>query len=167
MHQRQAGFTLIEILVVLALMAVMASIAVISVRNHDTQSLVDDFVTRLADVTEIAQEETLFRQRSLGLYLYSGGYLFMAKDDQGWYAEVDRMYVSRQIPEWFDVSLYVDGQPVVLERELPDEPVPQILFVSDLEPTPFEMLVSTEETLQRKLERTPTGRILTDVGASQ
>ena len=165
-RRRHGGFTLIEILVVLAIVAVIASVAVISVRGGDAQTLVDDTVRELAYSLRIADEETLFRRRTLGLLVDMSGYQFVVMDEEGWYGIDDRFFKSRPFPEQMDVTLYVDGSPKALPGgpdDHDDEVQPQITFIPDAEAVPFELLFRLPDTEERKLERTPSGRIKTNL----
>ena len=164
---RQKGFTLIEILVVMTIVAVMASVAVISVRGRDAQSVIDESVRQLAYSLRVAEEETLFRRRQLGLLLAQNGYLFLTEDEEGWYPVDDRFFKPGGFPENLRVSLYVDGVPKALDSKIDDveeKLEPQVTFVPDAEPVPFEILFNMPELEERKLQRTPSGRVVTNLG---
>ncbi len=166
---RSNGFTLIEILVVLALVGVLVSVAMLAIRGRDPQSVIDESVQQLAYSLRVAGEETLFRRRALGLFLYQSGYLFLARDKEGWYPVNEAFFKSREFPEALRVTLYVDADPQVLDEEPPTDEgsgiKPQIQFIPDAEAIPFEMLFDLDGLQQRKIEMTPTGRILTHLEA--
>lgn len=162
---KTAGFTLIEILVVLFIVAVMSTVTVIAVRGLDAQSIIDNTVRKLAYSLEVAEEETLFRRRTLGLLIDAKGYSFLSQTEKGWSSVSDRFYQSQRFPDELVVSFYVDGDPQVLDVEpVTDEKItPQIIFTPDAEPIPFEILFELQGLKQRKIERTPSGRIVTDL----
>lgn len=76
----EAGFTLVETLVVLAIIAVMGSIAVLGLGGADRSASAQAEAQRLAASIQVAADETLITDRAAALLLDSDGYAFLAWD---------------------------------------------------------------------------------------
>lgn len=76
----EAGFTLVETLVVLAIIAVMGSIAVLGLGGADRGASAQAEAQRLAASIQVAADEALIADRATALFLDSGGYAFLVWD---------------------------------------------------------------------------------------
>lgn len=172
--RRQRGFTLIEILVVMFIIAVMTSLFALSVQGRDDDDILDEIITTFMLEANFAQEEIMFRRFPIGIYLYNGGYAFYSvtevqrKDESEeqqrevlWKPLKSRLLKQHRFPEDLSLTFYQETTqvPVVLENEIPDEIKPQIVFVSDTDAIPFELLFSYGESEQRSVVRYPSGKI--------
>ncbi len=79
-HPGEAGFTLVETLVVLAIIAVMGSIAVLGLGGADRGASAQAEAQRLAASIQVAADEALVTDRAAALVLGGDGYAFMAWD---------------------------------------------------------------------------------------
>jgi general secretion pathway protein H len=162
---RSAGFTLVELLVVLVLVAILAGFAVLAVRGRDAQELVDEDAERFFALLTLVQEEVLFRYRTVGVWLSQSGYRFLAYTEGGWEPSIDPLLGERILSEGVGFRLYLEGRPVVLDldgeekQDEDGEPLPQLVFFPDGEMTPFEIVVESERAVARTLRGTPTGRL--------
>jgi len=174
MHAHR-GFTLIEILIVLVLIATLSSLIVIQVRNRDDASILDKEIETFIKRGSFAQEEMLFRNNALGIYFTSGGYAWYEgyladredETDSGetrktvlWKPLKDRLLQPHDFPSGMNITLYLEGTPVVLEDELPDEISPQVLFLPDTDALPFELLLAFRDEERRSILRYPSGMIV-------
>lgn len=76
----EAGFTLVEMLVVLAIIAVMGSIAVLGLGGADRGASAQAEARRLAASIQVAADEALVSDRPAALVLDSDGYAFLTWD---------------------------------------------------------------------------------------
>ena len=76
----EAGFTLVETLVVLAIIAVMGSVAVLGLGGLDRGASAQAEAQRLAASIQVAADEALITDRAPALVIDSGGYAFLAWD---------------------------------------------------------------------------------------
>ncbi len=174
MSRRQKGFTLIEILVVMSMIAVMASLFALSVQGRDDDDVVDEIITTFVREANYAQEEILFRRFPIGIFLYNGGYAFYTvaevqrKDETQeqqrevlWKPLKSRLLKQHRFPDGLLLTFYQETSqvPVALENEIPDEVKPQIVFVSDTDAIPFELLLSYGESDKRSIVRYPSGKV--------
>jgi len=172
--RRQRGFTLIEILVVMSIIAVMASLFALTVQGRDDDDVVDEVIDAFIREANYAREEIMFRRFPIGIYLYNGGYLFYSvaevqrKDETEeqqrevlWKPLKNRLLKAHRFPEGLSVVFYQEASqtPVALENEIPDEVNPQIVFVSDTDAIPFELLFSYGESEKQSVVRYPSGKV--------
>jgi prepilin-type N-terminal cleavage/methylation domain-containing protein len=174
MHTHR-GFTLIEILIVLVLIATVSSLIVIQVRDRDDAAILEQEIGTFIKNGRFAQEEMLFRSNPLGIYFTNGGYawyeghLVETEDETNpgeerktvlWKPLTDRLLRPHNFPSGMNISLYLEGTPVILEDELPDEIRPQVLFLPDTDALPFELLMAFRSEEKRSILRYPSGAIV-------
>jgi general secretion pathway protein H len=82
-RRHEAGFTLVELMVVLVIVGLMASVAVMTVpRGPSLAAQADQFAARLTR----AKEEAVLTNRAIGVRLTAQGYAFRARTADGWVA---------------------------------------------------------------------------------
>lgn len=168
------GFTLIEILVVLALIAIASSMIVLQVQGRDDSELMKREIDFFLKTSRFAQEEMLFRNQPLGIHFTTGGYSWyrgsvVTEEDPDlpgrlekkavWRMLDDKLLQKREFPEGMDITLYLEATPIVLDEEMPDEVKPHILFLPDTDALPFELLFAFKSEEKRSIVRFPSGRI--------
>ena len=117
---RQSGFTLFEILVVVFIMAIITGTAVLSMGVLRDDREVQREADRAVALLSILQDEAILQGREFGIEFLRTGYRFVEYDVTGdrW-ADVplDEMLVMRQLPEGMEFELFVDGQDVKLDYD--------------------------------------------------
>ncbi|MEE4161161.1 MAG: type II secretion system minor pseudopilin GspH [Woeseiaceae bacterium] len=154
--QRQSGFTLFEILVVVLIIGIIAGTAVLSVGVLRDDRQVRREADRAAALISILQDEAMLQGREFGIEFTRTGYRFVEYDPFGdrW-AEIplDDLLRARQLPESMEIELYLDGQSVKLDdtpaRFVTDEDddrargielySPHVFVYSSGDLTPFEV----------------------------
>ncbi len=154
-----AGFTLIEVLVVVVLIGVLSAVALLSVGAVGRKDPLEDETRRLHALLRFAGEEALMQGRDLGLRLEPAGYRFLSYNPESFLWEdlsSDDLYKARELPEDIYMELFLEDREVVLDtarnRSAPDEdrdedddktgePEPQLLILSSGELTPFQLWV--------------------------
>ncbi len=144
MPSRRAGFTLIEVMVVVVIITIVLGIVTLNVDTR--QDDVAEAVRRLGAVARLASEEAVLRSRDLALQVEPDGYRFLERDEKGEATplEGDEVLRPRQLPEGLELSLMLEGEPVVLVAEdASDDKEGQrparIFLLSSGEVTPFEL----------------------------
>ncbi|HXH03417.1 MAG TPA: type II secretion system minor pseudopilin GspH [Candidatus Competibacteraceae bacterium] len=119
----QAGFTLLEVLVVVVLIAIITSFATLAVRAPDPQERLDEEARRLLVRLELAQQEAWLRAETRGVRFAQDGYRFLVRDRQGkWQALSDGTQPGAyRLPSGLSLQLSVDGQPVRLFATLDED----------------------------------------------
>lgn len=159
---RQRGFTLLELMVVLAIIGALLGIATLSVSNQQARDETLAFARQLIVLMGASQEEAVFQNTDLGLAVDIDALLmlqyqdvnsqeFSANKSMEELAQLARnpwdRYQGQSLrteflaPEGVFIALSVDGQELDLSQLInqDDGPLPALLFLSSDEYTPFEM----------------------------
>jgi general secretion pathway protein H len=156
--QRQAGFTLVEILVVIFIVATVASIALLSVGVASEDEELETEHRRLASLIETVQDEGVLQGREFGIEFMTSAYRFVEFDPltrQWTEIPFDELYRLRTLPEGLEFVLYIDDKLIELEsnpRQLDDPDkdmarssarpyVPHLFIFASGESTVFEIHV--------------------------
>lgn len=128
---RNAGFSLIEILVVIVIIGIISSIALMSLGVLGDDRELRTEARRMQTLLEIAQDEAVLQGREFGLEIMLDSFRFVEFDpytDQ-WRAIIgDDTMRLRQLPEDVEFDLLLDDRHVELEVDPAD-------FNSDDDPT--------------------------------
>lgn len=166
------GFTLLEVMLVLAIMGLVVSTVVFNVTGQSGEDRLKKQVQRFQVVFSMAADFAVLNQRQLGLRVEQEKqqYAFMVLDqDQQWQElSTDEVFSSYALPEefsfalelndlpWdtddslfnegsFDAQLSVSDESVAIgEEEQKKLPPPQILLLSSGDITPFSMTFAYE-----------------------
>ena len=151
---RNAGFTLVEILVVVVIMAIVISLAILSigVTGHDSQ--LDDESRRIEGLMGLLHERAVLEGRDFGVRVEPTAYEFVVYDSfrDRWVRMPQELeYRKRDLPKGLIFQLEMDSQVVVLKA--PDKnltsdalPNPQLAIAASGEGTPFRLTLVREET---------------------
>lgn len=143
-----AGFTLIEVLVVMVVIGCLAGLAVISSGVAGPSRELKNEADRLAGLIGVLADEAVLDNREYGLRLERGSYqVFFYDESSGrWQALSDG---ARQLPDWAELTFELEGEPLVLpapvdeqdEKKAKDSrpPVPQLVILSSGELSPFRL----------------------------
>ncbi|HEY0633886.1 MAG TPA: type II secretion system minor pseudopilin GspH [Gammaproteobacteria bacterium] len=155
-RSRHAGFTLIEIMVVVVIIGVLSSFAVLSLGDGGKRDRLMEEGRRLAALIQMASDQAVMEGREWGVRIESDGYLFMVLKEGAWLPhEGDRIFRSRQLEDGFSLELHVEQLEVSLtpppdetEEESREEQAkeamlaPQVFLMSSAERTPFEVVIT-------------------------
>ncbi|MDA0706168.1 MAG: type II secretion system minor pseudopilin GspH [Proteobacteria bacterium] len=160
-----AGFTLIEILVVVTVIGIIVSIGLLSlsVLGDDRQLRIE--ARRIGSLLAAAQDEALMQGREFGLEVMLTSYRFVEYDpyQTRWLElEIDDIFRARQLPEDMEFDLLLEDKMVLLSAEAvtiadPDSTnvsskskkyAPHIMIFSSGESTPFELRIARRSEQQ-------------------
>jgi general secretion pathway protein H len=136
-----AGFTLLEVLVVLTILAVITASVMLSFTGADAEQNLKGAAERMALRIELARQRSLTRNREWGIYVEEEGYFFAEFDQvEGvWVRQIGRPFDKSDLPQLVTLSVELDEY-----DQLPDqdqEELPQIIIFSSGEITPFRILL--------------------------
>lgn len=117
------GFTLIEILVVVAIVAVISAAALLSVNIAGGDRAAEREARRLAELTRLACERASSTGRDYGLHAGQASYGFSRAQGGKWLLENGGELRTRDLPGAFALTLESEGHPVRLEESLSEKPV--------------------------------------------
>lgn len=126
-HDRTAGFTLLEMVVVVAVMATLTLAATLSVGRRAGPSDAAHFAGAYRGLMDAA----LLGQEARGLRVMPAGWQVLrpVAPGKGWQA-------SGPVQKFRDAVVFEGADGPILARERPDPPVPDLVFLPDGKLTP-------------------------------
>jgi general secretion pathway protein H len=152
---RAAGFTLLEILVVIVIIGVMVSMATLSIGVLGADREVKEEAERFWAVLRQAREEAELQAIDVAIFVGQTDYEFLRFDTRRneWMPIVeDKLYAQRTLPEGLRFRLWLENREIVLKPGLPDRSKkdesqkwpPQITVLSSGDIVPFEMHIERD-----------------------
>jgi general secretion pathway protein H len=152
---RAAGFTLLEILVVIVIIGVMVSMATLSIGVLGADREVKEEAERFWAVLRQAREEAELQAIDVAIFVGQTDYEFLRFDTRRneWMPIIeDKLYAERTLPEGLRFRLWLENREIVLKPGLPDRSKkdesqkwpPQITVLSSGDIVPFEMHIERD-----------------------
>ncbi|RYD81983.1 MAG: type II secretion system protein GspH [Sphingomonadales bacterium] len=104
----ERGFTLIELIIVLAIIAVGATAVMLSLPGPERT--LRDSSERLAAQAAALRDEAVMASQPMAIRIAAGGYGFERYDGQAWIAETDKPFRAVSLPEGMTVTAIPSGE---------------------------------------------------------
>ncbi len=146
--RHDAGFTLIEVLVVIFIISIVTSVALLSLSRNENRQL-ESFANELAQIMTLAEEQAMLQPSVLGLSFNDHSFQFSVYQSavegkkQAWAPLQDNLFGSHVIPGSIQLSVKVDGKSAPSSGDEENTMnVPQIIISTNGDVTPFTIYVS-------------------------
>jgi len=155
-----AGFTLVEILVVLLIVSIMSGIALANLPGFTRTQDFDTEARRLKTLLDMAREESVIQAAELGFAPTEDGYGFHVYDEfnQKWREYEQSPFQQRRLPDNVELELEVENQGFSLTTEKKSI-IPPLLILSSGEITPFTLTLLQGSELQQSMRSDGYGDI--------
>lgn len=155
----QRGFTLLELMVVIAIIGILFSFAALSISAGSDQGIEAE-AKRFAALMQLASEEAIINTREMFLEVDKRQYRFMVLGEQGFapIEEGDKVFRPRELPENMEIKLLIEERRIEFEG-LEPENLPKIGVFSSGEMTPFTLTFLREDGLAYGVEADFFGKV--------
>ncbi|MEJ2455018.1 MAG: type II secretion system minor pseudopilin GspH [Candidatus Thiodiazotropha sp.] len=136
-----AGFTLIEVMVVVVIIGILINFAVLSLRSHSPGDQLNEEAQRLRSLLQIASEEALLRSSFIGVDITETGYGFLRLEEETWQPVDDTLFRNRELPDEVQISINMAQPPGDDDDE--EKRTPEIILLNSGEITPFDLKISS------------------------
>lgn len=140
-----AGFTLIEILVVIFIISIVTSIAILSIGHNENKKL-EAFASDLTQMISLAEEQAMLQPAILGILLQNRTIQWMAWQpvqngrQSGWLPLQDKLLGLHAVPANVELKLMI-GSAVSASQQDKNIQTPQITISTNGDITPFRLYV--------------------------
>lgn len=134
-----AGFTLLEVMVVLVLIGIITSFALLAVGGGPRERLAEE-AQRLAALVELHQQEAILSGEPRGIRFNRAGYAILGLGENGKWrapAAADTL-IRHKLPADITLGLWVEGRPA----QLKSSGEPQVVLLNSGEATEFVAVFS-------------------------
>jgi len=153
---RQAGFTLLELMVVLVLIGIIFGFAVLSLGGDKIAEAMELETRRLVTLISLASDEAVIRGDEIAIHFTDTDYSFLVLGAGGWGVapEADRLLKDYQLPPGVRLTLEVEDETPELFALDEDEDeenslTPQVFILSSGELTPFSVIFHSDQSQYR------------------
>jgi len=153
----RAGFTLVELLVVVAIVAVLALALTIAIGGTTERQLGNE-AERFQALVRHACEQAELGGREIGVAIGAEGYAFLRLDGSEWRPLGGDELRPRAWRAGLRSTIERDGH--VLELASPERPAPQVVCFSSGELTPFVLTLALGDAPLRHVVRGDAGGIV-------
>ena len=175
---RHAGFTLMEVMLVMLLMGLTAAAVTMSIGNSGPQQALDRTAQQFIAATEMVLDETVLSGQFMGIVIEKTSYQFVFYKDGKWQPlDEDRLLSEKEMEPGVVMNLVLDGLPLVQEDEEDDSwfeepliepssddkkkhPEPQVMLFPSGEMSAFELTFITKTDKGQQAEALVVGDAL-------
>ena len=112
-RSNKKGFTLIEVLLVIALLGVMVTLVQFKFGGNRPEDILEQESLKFAGIFELAAEYSMLNNLELGLVVDENQYQLLAYDGTKWSEIPDNeMFTAFQLPERVEIELQLEDLPI-------------------------------------------------------
>lgn len=145
-RNRQAGFTLIEVLIVILIISIVTGVSLLTLNRNENREI-EAFANELTQMVSLAEEQAMLEPKVLGISFEGDDVQFHSlltekeSKKQIWQPLNDRILGTYTIPANVQLSLQVAGNEIKLEADGEERKVPPIVISTNGGMTPFILYV--------------------------
>ena len=115
-HNKQCGFTLLELLVVVVIVSILFTYTTLAIRSDSPEDIIKKEALRLERLVELALEESILRGEEYGIEVYPDGYRFLRFTETQWLPlSDDRILHERELPLEMEMEMSLEETEIVIE----------------------------------------------------
>ena len=121
---RQNGFTLLELLVVVVIVAILFTYTTLAIRSDTPEEVIKKEAQRMERLVQLALEEAILRGEEYGIEIFLDGYRFLRFDvtENRWLPlSDDKILRQRELPLEMELEMNLEDTEIVIE--LASEPM--------------------------------------------
>lgn len=143
MRKFSAGFTLLEILVVLLIVGLIASVVVVSISGSNYKTELRSATYKISRQIELARNESTFRNELWGIEIKRNTMRFLKFDPvtETWNSQTKRAYISHQLSENFELKIETKDVTQSSQSDELEDSIPNLIIEPSGEITPFEITI--------------------------
>lgn len=152
MHYKTAGFTLIEILVVIFIVSIVALAATLNFSNYGNGRVVDAESYRLKQILNLTAQTAILEQTDLGVGFWENGYNIWRYDvvNNSWQLiQNERVLTAHTLPDVVHFELHINRLNQILPTNSDSLRGPQLWFSSVGAALPAEISVISEDIVDK------------------
>lgn len=150
------GFTLIEIMVVIAIMGIMLGLGMVAFGDGGLSNKLEQESSRLYGLIKLAQEESILNSSELALELERDGYVFKRSEFNEKYKKYEwvdiigeKLFRKRSLTAGIEVDLKIENETLELDdKDSDEEQVIRMYILSSGELTPFVLTLKIADLEQ-------------------
>ena len=161
LHKRRSarGFTLFEILIVVAVVVIIASTILLNLSFNRPENDLRDHAGRIGKTLQLLMQEAILDDRNFALSLEPGAFRVLEYSGQNWVVTEDAFLKGLERKHEYTDQLLINNQLINLEKS--ETPRPHILILSSGEMTVFQWDINDENNhLNMRLQSSLLGRIV-------
>ena len=110
-----AGFTLLELLVVIVIVSILVTYSTLAIRGSSPEDLIKEEALRLQTLTQLVMEESILRGEEYGIEVFLDGYRFVRFSDDQWVTlDDDRILRERELPADMELEMRLEETDIVI-----------------------------------------------------
>lgn len=143
MRKSSAGFTLLEILVVLLIVGLIASVVVVSISGSNYKTELRTATYQISRQIELARNESTFRNELWGVEIKRNTMRFLKFDPvaETWNSLTKRAYIAKRLSENVELQLNTKDVAQSFQSDELEDSTPNLIIEPSGEITPFEITI--------------------------